>query len=166
MGGGPATLTHHQFEGRPPSCKTAERKPSATVRLPPARYTIYEWRSGFIGTRCSGQKSLSGCLRNSVSSGVEIGNICRCDAESAQIGRQSPCELPPTFATPDHRGSPSVRPSELATRDPLNARTADTQCEAAPICCPQRFTGVLMKSRLLSSTPQWRRMSYAVVQWK
>ena len=31
---------------------------------------------------------------------------------------------------------------------------------------PQGFTGVLMKSRLLSSTPQWRKMSYAVVQWK
>jgi hypothetical protein len=32
------------------------------------------------------------------------------------------------------------------------------------LCCPQRFTGVLMKSRLASSMPQWRRMSYAVVQ--
>jgi hypothetical protein len=55
----------------------------------------------------------------------------------------------------------------------LSAKTihSDMTCIACagrrgPLCFPQTFTGVLMKSRLLSSTPQWRRMSYAVVQWK
>jgi hypothetical protein len=48
----------------------------------------------------------------------------------------------------------------------ITVEWASTASPMPRFCCPQTFTGVLMKSRLLSSTPQWRRMSYAVVQWK
>jgi hypothetical protein len=48
----------------------------------------------------------------------------------------------------------------------ITVEGASTASPMPRFCYPQTFTGVLMKSRLLSSTPQWRRMSYAVVQWK
>jgi hypothetical protein len=48
----------------------------------------------------------------------------------------------------------------------ITVRVGFDRFARAPLLLSQRFTGVLMKSRLLSSTPQWRRMSYAVVQWK